>query len=143
MSLGDCLDKINESQKKPIKEADENMYHTSVELTVNAELGSEMYVEDTRQKLAVGFEIEYEQRSWGLRAVEIGIRSIEEFSIDIMRPSEEGEELIKTVEVRLDPSDIEQTWISGDAYTATDLVLNMDDKGQITAAEITLTYPEH
>jgi hypothetical protein len=141
MSVNDCIEKITEALKGAMNESTDNYLHTEAELTVDAELGNELYVEDTRQKLSVSFEIEFEWRSWGLRAVELGLRSIEEFEIEIMSPTEDGEELVKTISVNLDPADVELEWITGDAYTVTDIQVNLNDKGEVTAASATCTYP--
>ena len=134
--------KINQidGKSKQVKVAQEqkNGFIRESEVSISVKMNDadfRVYDFDYEKKVRVSFLIDDEWRSWGLKAARIVVTDVSPIRVDITKTNDKTfeEEIVKTFDVKLDVSKLQQMVekVSGGGVTVGDLDVSVDINGVV------------
>jgi hypothetical protein len=88
------------------------------------------YDYDMSKSLVVGFGLDIEARSWGIKSISPSLRSIEPFDVELM--TADGRQVVDTIHVQVDPTKLQMDMEPPTSYIGfSDMDIFIDANGNV------------
>lgn len=88
-------------------------------------------------KVFLKYNIEVEERSWGIKDINVFSKGKVEFEVEVV---DIDDNLIDTIDVSIDMSDVGIYWVQGHSYVPESLMVRVDRSGKLLEAELNFYF---